>query len=484
MSTISETEGRLTNFIKTHLIKIAVGFMILTLLRDAIALSIFSYSVTKDSLGYIGLGQLLFDRNAPFIPYRSLPYLVLNASTVSSYNPIFLIWSQIIVGAFALGALVFVVGQENGLLAVLIGSFLVSELAWGNSNLIIQTEGPLISFLLLSMTAVLYHANYHKLASTRSFVLAGMLFAWTASIRPSGIYMLLVIPLAYLLLTRSWQKTLWVSAGAVALLIMFGIFNLWRNDSFRQYGQSGIYVGWPIFLSQTLDPDHGSASVQLDQEIRQCMPDVDYTSISVSNSNDIIWRRFVHCLRDQGHTYDEISNLLAAVLIESVKGEPLQFGKYVAGGSLEMLRYNIANRTYYHSKQQCRGVNYSWCPSHPPQLASFLKVADVLIAMYAPTGYLRQPYLLLVSQHQILTVGLGWISYLFFTFLLANRQERVLVLSCAFFILYTILIVPAGHAVLFRYTIPTGPFHSILAAIFISQIIHIRSRTSVLLKTR
>src|SRR5713101_1026704 len=131
-------------------------FFVLALACGAWLLWGYSFAIYLDGNSYVRFGKILFDRsvllNKPInIPYHytTLPYKFMNAITNSAANPLPLIWLQIIIGALAVGAIVYVISCKDVALALSVGLVLATDLLWGSHNRTLLTEGPFISFHLL-----------------------------------------------------------------------------------------------------------------------------------------------------------------------------------------------------------------------------------------------------------------------------------------------------------------------------------------------
>jgi len=158
---------------------LAAFFGLATMIRDATLTVIFGFYVTPDTGSYL-LGSSI----------RSRPYPVLMWLTGASQHPFLLIGVQIALAALATAALVYVVGRRNPWLAALIGALFVLDLDWSLWNRYLMTEGPFMSFSVLSL-AVLVHQYEQRVRLHPAWLVgAGALFAWTCTIRPSNLYLL------------------------------------------------------------------------------------------------------------------------------------------------------------------------------------------------------------------------------------------------------------------------------------------------------
>jgi dolichyl-phosphate-mannose--protein O-mannosyl transferase len=114
----------------------------------------------------------------------TLPYKLMHAITNSIANPLSLIWLQIIIGALAVGVMVYVISREDVALALSVGLLLATDLLWGSLNRMLLTEGPFISFHLLAMAWLLSHYDRRSSVRTRELLLAGLFYGWTFLFRP------------------------------------------------------------------------------------------------------------------------------------------------------------------------------------------------------------------------------------------------------------------------------------------------------------
>ncbi|MGW8251902.1 MAG: hypothetical protein ACWGO1_14770, partial [Anaerolineales bacterium] len=218
---------------------LAIAFGLIVFLRGALIVWAFSFGFYRDSNLYINLGRTLFQKGGPFSSgVVTFPFPFLNAITASAGNPLRLVWLQVLIGALAVGCLVYVLAKINPTLGLVIGALLAIDLVWGAINRNVMTEGLFVSFNILSLAFLVSHYDRRGSVSTWEVFLVGLLYGWTFIFRPSSLFLtFLIIPL-YLWFTRSWRKTAAVSGGMLAIYLLLGAFNLWSSGEFRIMGQS------------------------------------------------------------------------------------------------------------------------------------------------------------------------------------------------------------------------------------------------------
>ena len=187
---------------------VATLFGVASFARDAILVLRNGYLTSPDTAGYLSGSWL-----------RSRPYPVMAWLTDATHHPWNLVWLQLVLGALATAALVWVVWRSHRVLAVLIGVFFVLDFGWATHNRQLLSEGPFVSFSVLSLAVLGYQYEQRKRLGALGLVLAGILFAWTCTIRPSNLYLLAPIAVFYFVITRSWRKTAWLAGGMILLLL-------------------------------------------------------------------------------------------------------------------------------------------------------------------------------------------------------------------------------------------------------------------------
>ena len=88
----------------------------------------------------------------------------------------------------------------------------------------------------------------------------GALFAWTCTIRPSNLYLLPLIAIAYMLFTRSVSKVAWLASGMALLLLGSSALTWYQSGHFRLSGSTGYYLAFPLFSYHLFDAANGPQS--------------------------------------------------------------------------------------------------------------------------------------------------------------------------------------------------------------------------------
>jgi hypothetical protein len=457
---------------------LAITFTVLVFLRGALIVWAFSFGYYRDSNLYVNLGKTLFQRGGPFSSgVVTFPYPFFNAITNSSGNPLVLIWLQILIGALAVGWLVYVLTKINPILAVVIGLLLVIDLVWGAINRNVMTEGLFVSFNILSLAFLVNHYGRRKTISMGELFLVGLLYGWTFIFRPSNLFLtFLIIPL-YLWLTYSWRKTAAVSAGMLAIYLVLGLFNLWNSGEFRIMGQTGYYTGSPLFVYRLFATENGPASQQLGDYLSGCMPDIDYSNAMEptaggAKNNEVLYGQFLPCLASNGLSLDQTSDLITRAYVESIKSRPLFYTAVLIREGTTFLKYNVPYilRFYLKPEQNNRCDDYAWCENirqsryswgaSLPFTRLYERAATKLFQIHL---LLIQPLNLLFPKNSNLPFLAAWLVLIFFLLLATRNSTRFLVIACLLFIHYLILSVISGYGFLERYASILTPFYIILS---------------------
>ena len=151
-------------------------------------------------------------------------------------SPWNLITIQVLVGAFAVGMFVYVVSQRHPVLAAITGFLLAIGGAWANYHRIILTESLYTSMYIISFTAVLYHYQSRGNLTSWALIPAGVLYGVTALVRPSGLYYVFVIIIAYMIFITTWRKT---------ALILLGVGLVYTGNAYFMYTASDSVILLP-----------------------------------------------------------------------------------------------------------------------------------------------------------------------------------------------------------------------------------------------
>ncbi len=457
---------------------LAFTFGLIAFLRGGLVIWAFSFGFYRDSNLYVNLGSALFQRGGPFSSgVVTFPYPFMNAIAASAKSPLILVWLQVLIGALAVGCLVYVLAKINPILGLVIGTLLAIDLVWGAINRNVMTEGLFVSFNVLSLAFLVSHYDRRQTLSTWELFLVGLLYGWTFIFRPSSLFLtFLIIPL-YLWFTRSWRKTAAVSGGMLLIYLVLGLFNLWSSGDFRIMGQSGYYTGSPLFVYRLFSTENGPASQQLGGYLSGCMPDIDFTSVmeptagGVKN-NEVLYGQFIPCLNSNGLNLDQTSDLITQAYVEGIKSRPIYYSGVLIREGTTFLKYNVPYilRFYLKPEQNNRCTEYPWCENIRqaryswgaglPFARLYERAATKLFQIHL---LLIQPLNLVLPQKSNLPFLAAWLILIVFLVLATRGSTRFLVIACLLFIHYLILSVVSGYGFLERYASILTPFYIILS---------------------
>jgi hypothetical protein len=477
---------------------LALAFGLLALIRDAFLVWGYGYSISPDSIGYIALGKLLFaralplsgaalgDQAAAFDPtslnIRTLPYPLMNALAHSARDPLTLVWAQIAIGAAAVGALVYVIGGRDRLLGVVAGALLSLNVLWGASNRAILTEGAFTSFHVLSLAVLLHHFDRREESSFWGVLLAGALYGWTFTFRPTGLPLLVLMPVLYLWITRSWRKAGGVLAGALAVVLLSASFYGWRTGHFRLFGEGGIYSAFPLFTYHLFSPENGPVSRQIDAGLRACEGHVEYSAFTRRERNPIIKGQYIPCLRSQGWSEAEIADRFGDAYHEAILSHPAAFAAAVAYENALFLTYPVMEgvpEQLIPLIGRCEG--YEWCetitdtrlPAEGALSRFFAAAASTPIQLYRLLGPRA-------GGGQTVADLFAWLILVGVLILTTRGRARFIALVCAALVHYLGLAVTVGFIYLPRYTYVLSPFHGLLSALLVVTVLRTSVRRSAL----
>ncbi|MEA3439165.1 MAG: hypothetical protein U9R58_02680 [Chloroflexota bacterium] len=458
---------------------IAAFFTVLILLRDALILWAFSFGYYRDSNLYVNLGRTLFQKSGPFSTgVVSFPFPFLNAITFSSGSPLRLIGLQILIGAIAAGGLIYVISRKNPLLACAIGVMFVFDFVWGAINRNVMTEGLYVSFIVLSLALLLSHYDRRSTVSSWELLAAGIFYGWAFIFRPSNLFLTLIIVPLYFWLTRSWRKTALLTSGFLIIYLALGLFNLWSSGEFRLMGQSGYYTGSPLFVYRLFSPDNGPVSQEIDRELSACYPEEDYanamdTTAGGTKNNEILYGEFIPCLKNSGHTLDQISDMFTQAYIEGILRRPTYFAGVLAREGITFIKYNSPTilRFYLKPELNNRCQEYDWCEdirdgrfswgNKLPFVSIYEKAGTKVFQLYlVPVGLLST----ILWDNQYLAVALSGIAMVVFLLLATRGRVRFLVIATLLLLGYIVLSVISGYGFLARYASVVTPFYIVLSA--------------------
>jgi hypothetical protein len=289
---------------------------------------------------------------------RSEPYPLLGWLFGARESPLPLLSFQIVIGALAASALVWVLSRRSSILGALVAQFFVTDLAWAQANRSLSTEGVSISFMVLSLA--LFVQQHESRRSLRWFWLAGAgaLYAWTMTIRPSNVYLLVPLLLAYLVFTRSFRKTAWVAAGMAAMLVASVLLMARETGRYQISGGTGYYLAFPLFSYHLFDPANGADSRELASALSVCDPPFERSAVVISTSNELIFRQAVACLRGQGWSAERVSATVTGAYLEALRAHPGSWLHHVFDGAVVGLSYKPSLEVE-PLQNTCGG--FKWC---------------------------------------------------------------------------------------------------------------------------
>ncbi len=399
----------------------------LAALRDLVMLWKFSFSVHPDTASYFA-GD----------PLRSRPYPIMAWVTGAPDHPLNLVLLQIILGGLAVAALVYVISRMNAALAIAIGILFVIDINWGRFNRTLLTEGPLMSFMVLSLAVFIHQYNSRSGLRPWSLIGAGALFAWMATIRPSNLYLLPLIGVAYLIFTRSISKVALVAGGIGIVLVAMGLLTLAQTGRFRISAGTGYFVAFPLFSYQIFDPANGPASKAIDTTLKQCDPMIDYSQVAIQSSNEHLWGSYFPCLKSHQWSFDRIDGEMTDAYVEAIRTHPEQWLYQVAGWTSIDVVYPLVRLD--------------------PAVDPYRVMADRSISwLFVPA----------VALFGVLLVSLIWWG--------ARGSVRWLGFASVAVILYVSIILPVGHVFLPRYVEVLTPLDSVTAGVCAMGILNLVS---------
>jgi hypothetical protein len=314
---------------------LALFFALISFGRDVYLTRGFSIGLYKDTLTYILAGKSLLGITPALDNKVSVPYPLLTAFTRVDLNPMNLVWLQICLGALAVGWLVYILSRRSIFLSVLVGVMLSSDLLWGAFNHAILTEGLIMSCLVISLALMIAHYDRKEHLRPWELILSGLFFAWTFSIKPGYVYILPLIILYYLWLTRSWRKAAWITGGLVLLLGLSGLLNLARFGEFRVFGNSSMYLD-PITGNDIFSPANGPYSRRITDLAKSCGIDL----LSVQNRSDYRGD-LTDCAASHGVDDKTLAQWYGSIYKETITSHPLAFAASVVRRSAKIGRAHV-----------------------------------------------------------------------------------------------------------------------------------------------
>ena len=477
----------------THPLFIGCLFFFITLSRDAFLLWGFGMNHSYDSYGYIHLGKEYVDPSlTPNFYIRTLPYLIMNGITGSSYNPYPLMWLQFVLGAFSVGYFTFASANKNVKYSYLVGLFLSFDLGWGALNRVIHPEGPLASLYLITIAILLRHYDRKTALKPCELILAGMFFGWTFTFRSNGTPIILLMPILYFLMTHSWKKSLWIISGSIIFLLLCMGINQYKVGHFSLTAPSGRFLMVPVFYNHLFSPNDGPASNELASYWQETFPGKGYDFVTVDSAQGNLTALFDTITQKHGFSNAQVSNFYTRVYVEQIIHHPFVFAKKLLSELGYFLALPPSGNAYYAltpwysqftAPQICA---WDWCLHAFDQRISaespFIKAYEVFAAIsmqpYTVLQHLFFEFPMWRSPNSPVTystgarnsalIGLFLIS-VFILFFYRDKEQFIAISSLSILFL-TALSVVAGNAVILRYNVPIIPLEYTLSALFYCKI--------------
>ncbi len=413
-------------------------------------------------------------------------------------HPLNLIWLQIALGAVAVALLVYVVARRNPLLASLIGLLFAFDMVWASANRTILSEGPFMSFSVIALAVLVGQYENRGMLRAPFLVAAGALFAWTCTIRPSNLYLLPLIAIAYMLFTRSVPKVAWLAGGMALLLLATSGLTWYQSGHFRLSGSTGYYLAFPLFSYHLFDPANGPQSRKIDTVLRSCDPSVDYSKVNIQTSNQYLWGDFFGCLKRSGWSVDQSDTALTAAYIEGIRARPgAALYSWLGWTSIELGYPSL----HFETGSPCDATVFRFCDEQqamvrnaPPALQS--SAGSWALGWFNRTATARQIYLLplnvthpkeltdpygtmeshSLSLRYVLLIGLLCLAMLALIYFRTRGSLRLLGLAAAVLVGYVCLTSVVGAVFLFRYVSVLTPMFAVLSGTLIFIVLRLAVR--------
>jgi hypothetical protein len=448
---------------------LALLFAALSFGRDLFLLHQYSVGAYVDSPTYLIAGERFLSRSPDEgLQKRIFPYVFMNFAAQSTHNPIPLVLVQAVLGAIAIGLLVYVLSRRGYWFASIVGILLTLNLSWGAYNRAILTESGFISFHVLSFAVLLWHLQRGSAVKNWELFAAGALYGWTFLFRGTGLPLIVPVVAIYYVVMRGWWKPLAVVAGFSVFLLAVGFYNQWRHGEFGLVGPQEATLASALFSYHLFSPDNGDNSREMDRALRECMGYLDYHDIP-RHSSSFINHHFKSCLEPLWGR-DGLTAKTGSALRELVLRRPFEFTRVL----LEEVGLGLAapsNSEFYvltyeresRATGECRRGTRRWCETYlirgryPPD--------EKLVGLNNALTYPNQLYLS-VEQFSSATPAVALFAFVMFCgFLWMTTGEKLLVVLCAAFVFYQLFTITVVHVFFTRYGLILGPFFAILSAL-------------------
>lgn len=461
-------------------------FALLLLLRNLWLYWQYSYAFYPDSNLYVHAGKEFFSRwNIPAVVM--FPYPLLNAITRSSSSPALLMWTQIVFSSLAGGLLVFWLARSSRLLAGLVGVLLVADIAWGANTRALMTDGIFGTLHFWGIGLLFWHHQRRFQLPLWEAVLAGVFYGLAVCMRPSHIFLALLIPPVYGWLARSWKKALAVALGLVVIFLIVVLINWKGTQKFyviaSSGGYSGDFIAYPLMVNRLYSAGNGPASQTIYQYLNTCYPGMDYRevvdrsesmAIDTVNNMDFFVRQVFPCITEQKTIHSDTRNLFARAYVEALFRQPLPFVGMVVRESALFLNYNnpYVINWLLNPAQNYGCTNLTWCDqigvsrdaisSSSALVQLYQKAATKILQIYlAPMGLLNRVF----PENLTLSIMLSWWTVTILTLALSKGSVRILFAATSLVILYTTLVVVVGFGFTERYPAMLSPIQAVYSGV-------------------
>lgn len=466
------------NYILTHLqdaspaktraaLALAAATAALCLARSLVIADAYSVGLAPDTGQYLSGSQLV-----------TWCYPLLTRLTGALDDIMRLVWVNVLLAAAAAGALVYVVGRCNLILAGGIGFFLVFDLTWAVTGRWILSESPFTSFYMLSLALFLDHYRRRERLRAVELGAAGALYGVAASIRPAGALFVVVIVLGYLWLTRRLQRAALAAAGMAAVFVFGAFVNLGLTGSFRLWGGTGLYTSLSLFTNDLFLPENGPVSQAIYAQMQQCDLEPQCKTLPLNGPSCVM--PIIYCLEAWGDEANAAK--LGSAYTEAILSRPLAFAEAVLRGAVQYLSVPVGDVTvdgYFWlwptNDEYCRMFELAGCDAlqrtTPAQVVRRDAAYDWVMGTLPYTLYTTQAHLALAAAltgqpvHQLTpaAVALAWGALIALLLGAAGGQTRVMAAACLLFIHYLAFTTAAASVILPRYAQTLSPFYIVLS---------------------
>ena len=384
------------------------------------------------------------------------------------------------------------------LAGLVVGGLLAADPVSAATSAAYLTESLYTSALMLATIIAIAQLTGHP--SWRRWplvVAAGFAMGAALLVRPSSIALLGIIVPIYGLATRSAVSAIAVGAGYALSCLMIAVFNYFKSGIFVVV-TTGLYVAFPLFLHQLMDPKNGPASETITRQLAACHPTFDYRSVHLEIANEFVFTKLLPCtLKANGNDLGKAYELYGRAYREAFLAHPVVFTWRLSLESLRFLAMTVSDYTNEVAEYNHYVMVQGACeqPPRPPFAAYLPKLleficpisptdpagASRLVAGTALVRLLYQPYLYVYDPRVVLhspenkrvpeLTGAAALLFLALAIGVARPAYRPLILAAAAVILSNAAITALGQVTLRRYVAPLSPFFLIVSGLLLVSMI-------------